>query len=49
LLNIFEEEKGKRGEFTYETLPQANKEPAETSLNNAKLFVSNIMKVMGTK
>ena len=38
LLNIFEKEKTKRGDFTYETLPKANKEPAETSLNNAKLF-----------
>lgn len=49
LLNIFAEEKTKRGDFTYETLPQANKEPAETSLNNAKLFVSNIKKVLETK
>ena len=49
LLNIFVEEKIKRGDFTYETLPQANKEPAEISLSNAKLFVSNIIKVIETK
>ena len=46
LLEIFKSEKKKRGEFTYTTIPQANKEPAETSLANAKLFVSNIMKVI---
>jgi len=46
LLDIFSKEKGKRGEFTYETLPQANEEPAKTSLDNAKLFVSNIKKVI---
>jgi uncharacterized protein (UPF0332 family) len=28
LLHIFELEKGKRGKFTYKTIPQANKEPA---------------------
>ncbi len=42
LLGILQEERKKRGEFTYEKLPQANREPAEQSLNNARLFVSHI-------
>ena len=47
LLEIFKDEKWKRGNFTYNTIPQANKEPAEDSLRNAKLFVSNITKIIG--
>ncbi len=46
LLEIFRDERWKRGNFTYNTIPQANKEPSEDSLKNAKFFVSNIMKVM---
>ena len=46
LLEIFKDEKWKRGNFTYNTIPQANKEPAEDSLKNAKLFISNITKVI---
>jgi len=46
LLEIFHEEKWKRGNFTYNTIPQANKEPAEDSLKNAKYFVANINKVI---
>lgn len=46
LLEIFKDEKWKRGNFTYNTIPQANKEPAEESLKNSKLFVSNIMKII---
>lgn len=46
LLEIFKVEKRKRGDFTYTTIPQANKAPAEDSLKNAKLFVSNIQKVI---
>ena len=46
LLEIFKDEKWKRGNFTYNTIPQANKEPAEDSLKNAKMFVSNIGKVI---
>jgi len=38
LLKIFEEEKRKRGKFTYQTIPQANLQPAEESLANAKIF-----------
>jgi uncharacterized protein (UPF0332 family) len=49
LLEIFKDEKWKRGHFTYQTIPQANKEPAEDSLNNSKFFVSNIMKVIKEK
>ena len=48
LLQIFKEEKRKRGDFTYKTLPQTNQEPAEDSLNNAKFFVSNIRKIIET-
>jgi len=29
LLQIFKDEKWKRGHFTYETIPQANKDPAD--------------------
>ena len=46
LLEIFKNEKWKRGNFTYNTIPQVNKEPAEDSLKNAKLFISNIIKVI---
>ncbi len=46
LLHIIKDEKSKRGHFTYQTIPQANKEPADESLNHAKFFVSNMMKVI---
>ncbi len=42
LLQIFKDEKWKRGNFTYHTLPQANKEPAEESIQNALVFIKNI-------
>jgi len=42
LLGIFKEEKKKRGEFTYRTLPQANKEPAKESIAHAKTFFGHI-------
>ena len=42
LLHIFEVEKGKRGRFTYRTLPQANMEPAKESINHAKIFFKHI-------
>ncbi|MBI3033768.1 HEPN domain-containing protein [Candidatus Woesearchaeota archaeon] len=48
LLGIFKEEKRKRGDFTYNTIPQANQEPAENSVKNAKIFLSNIKKVAET-
>jgi len=46
LLGIFFMEKRKRGEFTYQKLPQANKEPAQESLNNASFFFKNINKIL---
>ena len=46
LLGIFSKEKGKRGEFTYRKLPQANKEPAKESLDNASSFFNNINKIL---
>lgn len=46
LLHIFSWEKRKRGEFTYQKLPQANKEPAQESLNNASFFFKNINKIL---
>ena len=46
LLDIFKDEKQKRGNFTYNTIPQANKEPAKDSIKNAKIFISNIRKVI---
>jgi len=47
LLEIFKDEKWKRGNFTYQVIAQANKTPADDSLKNAKLFVANISKVIG--
>lgn len=42
LLGIFMREKSKRGRFTYQKLPQANREPASESLRNATTFLRNI-------
>ena len=47
LLQIFKEEKWKRGNFTYNTIPQANKEPANDSIINSKIFFVNVRKVIG--
>ena len=49
LLDIFKSSKQKRGAFTYKTIPQANKEPAEASIKGAKIFLSNIGKVLRGK
>ena len=46
LLQIFKDEKWKRGHFTYETIPQANKAPADESLGHARTFFNNIKKVI---
>ncbi|MDI6721154.1 MAG: HEPN domain-containing protein [Candidatus Aenigmarchaeota archaeon] len=46
LLEIFMEEKSKRGKFTYSTIPQANKSPAEDSIRHAKFFAANISKAI---
>ena len=42
LLGILKEEKIKKGEFTYRTLPQANKEPAKESIEHAKIFFKHM-------
>jgi uncharacterized protein (UPF0332 family) len=41
LLGIYREEKKKRGDFTYNTIPQANRIPAEESIKNAKTFLGH--------
>lgn len=46
LLQVFKDEKWKRGHFTYQTIPQANKEPAEQSTQNALTFIKNIKLVL---
>ena len=46
LLGIFSKEKGKRGKFTYQKLPQANREPAKESFDNASFFFRNINKIL---
>ena len=46
LLGIFKEEKKKRGEFTYRTMPQANKEPAKESIAHAKTFYKHIFAIL---
>ena len=39
LLTIYKHEKKKRGDYTYNILPQANKVPAEESIQHAKSFL----------
>ena len=46
LLGIFKEEKNKRGEFTYRTMPQANKEPAKESIEHAKTFFKHMIALL---
>jgi uncharacterized protein (UPF0332 family) len=46
LLGIFKEEKKKRGEFTYRTLPQANQKPAMESIEHAKTFYRHIYAII---
>ena len=46
LLQIFKDEKWKRGHYTYKTIPQANKEPAEQSINNSTKFIKNIKSII---
>lgn len=46
LLSLFVSEKEKRVEFTYKTLPDANKTPAKESLDNAHKFLTNIKKIV---
>jgi len=47
LLEILEGELGKRTKFTYKTLPQANKEPAFESTENANKFYKAINALLG--
>ena len=49
LLEILDEEEEKRTDYTYYTLPQANKEPAEKSIENARIFLSNIKAIIQKK
>ncbi|MFT4326531.1 MAG: hypothetical protein ACMXYK_03455, partial [Candidatus Woesearchaeota archaeon] len=42
LLEILKIEKRKRGTFTYQKLPQANKEPALESIYNATVFFKHL-------
>ena len=49
LLGIFKREKSKRGEFTYQKLPQANLHPARESLENAETFFKNINLILNKK
>jgi len=42
LLQIFKNEKWKRGHFTYQTISQANKNPANQSMQSATNFLKNI-------
>ncbi|MBI4738841.1 HEPN domain-containing protein [Candidatus Woesearchaeota archaeon] len=49
LLHIFELEKCKRGKFTYRRIPEANQEPAQESINNAKVFFNNIFRLCENK
>jgi len=49
LLNIFAFEKDKRGKFTYRRIPQANREPAIESVNNAQFFYKNIFQLCSNK
>lgn len=46
LLEIFSSERGKRGRFTYQILPQANIQPAKESLENSDLFFKTIRKIL---
>lgn len=46
LLQIFKDEKWKRGHFTYKTIPQANKDPADQSMQNAINFLKNIRTII---
>jgi uncharacterized protein (UPF0332 family) len=49
LLHIFELEKGKRGKFTYRRIAQANQDPAQESISNAKTFFNNIYRLCENK
>ncbi len=45
LLHLFEWERSKRGKFTYRRIPQANQEPAQESIMNAKTFFNYLYRL----
>ncbi|HLC53879.1 MAG TPA: HEPN domain-containing protein [Candidatus Nanoarchaeia archaeon] len=47
LLEILEKEEENRTKFTYKTFAQANKEPANDSLNNAEIFLTEMKGLIG--
>ncbi len=47
LLEIFDEEEENRTKFTYKTFAQANKAPAEKSIQNAEIFLTEIKGLIG--
>ena len=49
LLDIFEEEKQKRGLFQYHRLSRHNLEPAKESVDNARLFLQAVQEVLKKK
>lgn len=49
LLNLLVTEREKRGRFTYKKMPDANKQPAEQSLNNAEEFLRHTRRISGVK
>ncbi len=49
LLEILEEEKGKRGMFQYHRLSRNNLEPAKESIENAKKFLEAVQEVLSKK
>jgi uncharacterized protein (UPF0332 family) len=46
LFNSLSDEREKRGQFTYERLPKANRLPAEESIKNATQFVRDIETIL---
>lgn len=49
LLDIFEEEKQKRGLFQYHRLSRNNLQPAKESINNAKTFLQAVQEILKKK
>ena len=46
LLSLFGREKWKRGHFTYQTIPQANRPFAEESVESSRKFIKNIFAII---
>ena len=47
LLDIFKAERKKRGEFTYQQIAQANREPAQQSIKHARTFFTHTYRLLG--